>query len=77
MAMMESAHFGKMTKGKAAKKLSLKRKEKLEGRKIRGWLSRDALERKVSKKLFGEKVPRAENYEKQGMGQPPKLLAQH
>ena len=54
MARMESAHSGKMTKGKATKKLSLKKVRSLEGREIRGQLFRYTPELKVSKRLLGK-----------------------
>ena len=54
LAGMESAHSGKMTKGKVAEKAESEkmRCRSLEGREIRYQLSRDTPERKVSKKLL-------------------------
>ena len=51
---MESAHLRKMTKGKKVESENV-RCRRLEGREIRGQLSRDTLEWKVSKRLLGKK----------------------
>ena len=51
---MESAHLRKMTKGKKVESKNVRRRS-LEGREIRGQLSRDTLEWKVNKRLLGKK----------------------
>ena len=53
---MDSAHLGKMTKRRIAKKLSLKKVKirSLEGRETGGQPSKDTPEWKVSKKLLGK-----------------------
>ena len=52
----ESAHLGKMTKGKVAKTEPKKmRSRSLEGRRTKGQLSRVILEWNVSKRLLGKK----------------------
>ena len=57
LAEMESTHTGKMTKGKVAEKDEFEkmRCKSLEAREIESQLSRDTQERKVSKKLLGER----------------------
>ena len=54
---MESAHSGKMKKRKGSQKAEFEkvRCRSLEGREIRGQLSKDTLEWKVSKRLLGKK----------------------
>ena len=56
LAETDSAHLGKMTKIRTAKKLSLKRVRirSLEGREIGGQPSKDIPEWKASKKLLGK-----------------------
>jgi len=57
LAKIESAHSGKMTKGKVAKKAEFEnvRCRSLEGKEIRNQLFRDIPERKVSKKILGKR----------------------
>ena len=49
----------------------------LEGKEIRGQLSKGHPKMESQQKTFGKKAPKEENYEKQRRDQPPKLLVQH
>ena len=74
----EIGSLGKNDKRKNSQKAESEnvRFRSFEGREIRGQLSKDIPERKVSKRLLGKNT-KIRNYEKQRRDQLPKLLAQH
>ena len=77
MAGKDSTHLGKMTKRKDSQKLGLKRYRlgKIEGREIKGSLSKEHPGTESQQMAFRKTGLKEENYEKWRKNQPSEWLA--